>query len=139
MDAPNEDDSVCVKRICMENAYKFVGIGEFVARPLDAHTVRQAARNSFEERPKSVGYGEVELFRFQQWYQDFRFAQIIDNPIDGEAQWFYSLIVINPKAPDAAFTKHKAIPPRIEKFKDLVLKFYVSGFAQRGTTVVIPR
>ena len=68
IDAQIEDDPVCVKQICLEDAYKFVRIGKFVARPFDAHTVRQAARNSFKERPKSNGYGEVELFRFQQWY-----------------------------------------------------------------------
>ena len=60
---PKEDvNPVLVNRISLESAYKFVGVKEFVQRPLDSHTVRQATRNNFVERPKQIGYGEAPMF-----------------------------------------------------------------------------
>ena len=66
--------------------------------------------------------------------RDLRFASLIDKLRDGDHTWYFCLVVINPSAPDSKLVKNKHLQPRIAKFKELALKFYVSGFATNSTT-----
>ncbi|KAI2513230.1 hypothetical protein MHU86_1268 [Fragilaria crotonensis] len=108
-----------------KSVYGFTGVEEFLMKDNDARNARHAVRSAFDIQPKTAGYGEIDLYRCQHWYKDLRFASLIDNPGDGDHTWYFRLVVINPSAPDWKLVKNKHLLPRIAKFKELALKFYV--------------
>lgn len=118
----------------LKSVYGFSGVDEFLMKDNDARNARHAVRSAFDLQPKTAGYGEIDLYRCQHWYKDLRFASLIDKPGDGDHTWYFRLVVINPSAPDWKLVKNKHLHPRIAKFKELALKFYVSGFAPKSTT-----
>ncbi|KAI2490595.1 hypothetical protein MHU86_23969 [Fragilaria crotonensis] len=132
--ASRDDEVAFIIPHQLKSVYGFTGVDEFLMKDNDARNARHAVRSAFDLQPKTGGYGEIDLYRCRHWYKDLRFASLIDKPGDGDHTWYFRLVVINPSAPDWKLVKNKHLQPRIAKFKELALKFYVSGFAPKSTT-----
>ena len=125
---PHVPATIILKPVSLASFYKFDGVTEFIMKDAEHHNARYAVRTAFEEHPKSVGFGEIDLHRCRNWYNDLRCAAIIDNPKDGDVTWYFRLIIINPSAPQRNFHKNLKYASRVAKFKELVFKFYSNGF-----------
>ncbi len=101
---------------------------KFFSEDPEARNARYAVQTAFEMQPKTVGYGEIDLYCCHYWNKDLHFAMLIDNPIDGNHTWYSCRVVINPSAPNSDMVKNQQFLPRVAMLKALALKFNVSGF-----------
>ena len=133
--SPQPYDAAIITPVSLAAFYAFIGANEFIRKDGDHHNIKHALKVGFADTPKTIGYGEIDLFRCCNWYKELRCADIIDNPTDDDATWNYRLVIINPSAPEHKFKKHEKYLPRVAKFKALVAKFYANGFTAGEPTM----
>ena len=98
--SPHAIDAAIITPVSLAAFYAFIGGNEFIRKDGDHHNVKHALKVGFADNPKTIGYGEIDLFRCCNWYKELRCADIIDNPTDGDVTWNYRLVIINPSAPE---------------------------------------
>ena len=129
MESPIDVDKPVIAQL--DIVYKYSRTIEFVKlQDGENRYARSAVADQFLKDALNNGFGTFEVRRCKNWYQDLKMATVIDNPIDGKWMWQYSIVIINPSCNFPS----KIYNPRIQKFRNMALAFYIKGFAPNDYT-----
>ena len=125
------------KRISLAKVYGYDPNAEkeFAGMPEEDHNNLRNIQLSYLSHAPMIGYCSFPLWRVNKWYEDLRFASIIDDPSKKIlCQWNYQVVVISPSAPESERSTNKKTKPKREKFEKLLTGFYQKGFTNSAHT-----